>query len=229
VVRRVFSWAVSEDLVALSPCVGLRTPTPEKPRDRVYSTEEIAAIWAAVPGTEIEELVPFVFYTGVRSEEARSARWSEIDLQSRLWTIPGERSKNAESHPLPLSMGVLRVLRRLGRGAEGVFLFPAPTREGFMDHPQKAILRVREASGVADFRLHDVRRTVATRLSQMGTLDAVVEAVLGHTRPKLKRTYNRYQPIREMRVALDAWSSALDRIVRGKSVRTARSARDLPA
>lgn len=207
---------MSEDLVVVSPCVGLRTPTPEKPRDRVYSTEEIAAIWTAVAGTEIEGLVPFVFCTGVRSEEARSARWSEIDLQSRLWTIPGERSKNAESHPLPLSIGALRVLRRLTRGSDGVFLFPAPTREGFMDHPQKAILRVRETSGVADFRLHDIRRTVATRLSQMGTLDAVVEAVLGHTPPKLKRTYNRYQPIKEMRVALEAWSSALDRIARGK-------------
>jgi hypothetical protein len=63
----------------------------------------------------------------------------------------------------------------------------------------------------------------------MGTLDAVVEAVLGHTPAKLKRTYNRYQPIKEMRVALDAWSSALDRIVKGKLVRTARSARDLQA
>jgi integrase len=228
VVRRVFSWAVGEDLLQVSPCVGLKTPTPERPRDRVYSTDEIRAIWTAVSGTELELFVPFVFYTGARSEEARSAKWSDVDLHSRLWTIPGERSKNAESHPLPLSVGALRVLRRLPK-AEGVYLFPAPTREGFMDHPQKTIVQVRERSAVADFRLHDVRRTVATRLSQMGTLDAVVEAVLGHTPPKLKRTYNRYQPIKEMRVALDAWSAALDRIVGSKPGRTAQASRDLQA
>jgi integrase len=50
---------------------------------------------------------------------------------------------------------------------------------------------VRKTSKVPDFRLHDVRRTVATRLAELGTLDAIVEAVLGHTPAKLKRTYNR--------------------------------------
>jgi integrase len=64
-----------------------------------------------------------------------------------------------------------------------------------MDHPQKAIVRIRVSSKVADFRLHDVRRTVATRLAQLSTLDAILEAALGHTPPKLKRTYNCYQPV----------------------------------
>jgi integrase len=90
-----------------------------------------------------------------------------------------------------------------------------------MDHPQKAIVRIRVRSKVADFRLHDLRRTVATRLAQLSTLDAIVEAALGHTPPKLKRTYNCYQPVREMRSALQAWSVQLERIVAGQAAAAA--------
>jgi integrase len=221
-IRRVFSWAIGEDLLVASPCAGLKMPAKEQPRDRVYSNEEIRAIFAAVPGTELEHLVSLIFFTGVRSEEARSARWSELDLESKLWTIPREKSKNRESHPVPLSEGALRVVEGLKRAVGNEFLFLAPTKTGFMDHPQKAIVRVRESSKVADFRLHDVRRTVATRLAQLGALDAIVEAVLGHTPPKLKRTYNRYQPVREMRSALQAWSAHLERIVAGQAAAAAR-------
>lgn len=216
-IRRVFSWAVGEDLLTLSPCVGLKMPTKEHPRDRIYSNDEIRAIFSAVADTELAQLVPLIFFTGVRSEEARSARWSELDLESKLWTIPSEKSKNHKSHPVPLSDGALRVLGKIQRGAKNDHLFPALTKTGFMDHPQKAIVLVRKTSNVADFRLHDVRRTVATRLAELGTLDAIVEAVLGHTATKLKRTYNRYQPVREMRSALQAWSTGLERIVEGRA------------
>jgi hypothetical protein len=60
---------------------------------------------------------------------------------------------------------------------------------------------------------------VATGLASQGTPDYVVDAVLGHTPQKLKRTYNRYQPVREMRVWLAVWSSELERIVAGKAAR----------
>jgi integrase len=211
VVRRVFNWALSEDLVSSTPCAGLLKPSPERRRDRVYSADEMRSIIAAIAGTELADLVPLILYTGVRSGEARGASWSEIDLQARLWIISESRSQNAEPHPVPLSEGAMRVLRRRRVMSAGPWVFPAETREGYMDEPNWTIKRCKRVEGFPqDFRLHDLRRTVATRIAALGTLDPIVEAVLGHTPPGLKRTYNRYQPIREMRVALDAWSTELD-------------------
>jgi integrase len=74
--------------------------------------------------------------------------------------------------------------------------------------------RIVQRSGVA-LRLHDVRRTVRTRLAEMGVSENVAEAVLGHTPPRLVRTYNRHEPVPEMRAALEAWSARLDAIVDG--------------
>jgi integrase len=235
VLRRVYSWAIAEELVATSPCIGLGGKrrqrrvllAEEKPRDRVYTTDEIRAILAAVPGTQIEDLVALIFHTATRSEETRAARWSEIDLDARLWTIPGERSKNGKAHPVPLSSGAMRVLERIRAEHPTGFLFPAASRSGYMDKPNKSTSELRATvadggSGVADFRLHDVRRTVATRLAEMGTSDAIVEWILGHAMPQLRQTYNLYTPVREMRTTLEAWSAELARIVAGSDRRIAQ-------
>jgi integrase len=78
--------------------------------------------------------------------------------------------------------------------------------------------RITWRSGVT-FRFHDIRRTVATRLASLGAPDYIVDAVLGHTPQRLRRTYNRYQPVQETRTALTAWSAELERIVAGQTGR----------
>ena len=218
VVRRVFTWSVSKDLVDASPCVGLDVVQPEKRRERVYSSDELRSILGNVAGTELEYLVPLIVATGCRSGEARSARWSEIDWTAKVWTVPGEKAKNGESHPIPLSPRALAALAScVFSYAPSEWVFPAPTREGYLDKPNKHVVKVRQRSGVADFRLHDLRRTTATGLAALGTLDTIVEHVLGHAQPGLKATYNRYQPLREMRTALDSWSRHVDAIVSGEA------------
>jgi hypothetical protein len=66
-----------------------------------------------------------------------------------------------------------------------------------------------------DFRLHDVSRTVATRLAEMGTHVPIIEAILGHRPPRLVRTYQVHAPVGEMRAALERWSVELNRIIIG--------------
>lgn len=78
-----------------------------------------------------------------------------------------------------------------------------------------------------DFRLHDVRRTVATRLAEMGTHVPIIEAILGHRPPRLVRTYQVHAPVREMRAALERWSAELDRIITGLRLVRAGSSPDL--
>jgi integrase len=162
-----------------------------------------------------------LFFTATRNEETRSAEWRDVDLSSKLWTIPAAKSKTGEAHRVPLSSGALAVLADL-RGTDARFLFPAPTKTGFMDAPQKAMALIRRKSGIDDFRIHDVRRTVRQRLADMDVSAHVGEAILGHLPPKIVRTYTpQWEPVREMAAALEAWSAELHRILRNEGRRGA--------
>lgn len=218
-VRRVFSWALERDLIPASPCAGIRAFSKERERDRVYTNDEIRAILAAAPGTRLEHLIPLVFHTATRSQEARSATWSAIDFERALWAIPSEQAKGAKGNPIPLSTGALDALRAIPR-SDSPYLFPQG--DAHVQHDQDSIEAVRAASGVQDFRLHDVRRTVATRLAAMGTLPDVIELILGHALPKLQRTYQTHSYEREKRAALQAWSDELKRLTARPGGRTGR-------
>jgi integrase len=114
-----------------------------------------------------------------------------------------------------LSRPCLWLLEGLSR--DGEYLFPAPTREGFMDPPQKAVVFVRETSGIADFRLHDIRRTVRTRLPGLGVSPDTAERVLGHALQGMRRVYDQHDYLPETRPALEAWGEELDRIHQSKA------------
>ncbi len=218
-VRRVFSWAVERDLVAASPCVGLRKPGGEHPRDRVLSSAEIRAVWGALDQGLFGEVVRLLFYTAARPREILRARWVEIDREDRIWRLPASRMKNREPHVVPLSTGMMTVLDRLRTAhPEAEYLIPSPTREGPWVATAMPTARLRERAGV-EFQLRDIRRTVRTRLREMGTSQDVSEAILSHARPRLIRTYDRYEPVPEMRAALEAWSARLEAILSGTTER----------
>lgn len=133
-----------------------------------------------------------------------------MDLERRVWTIPDV--KQGGKHVLPLSMGAMRVLAGIKR-AESPYVFPAPTRAGYVDHPQKAVLKVRERSGVSDFRLHTLRTTVRTRLSELGVAPDVGERILGHTMGKIRSVYDKHDYVPQMRAALEAWARTVTALV----------------
>jgi integrase len=147
--------------------------------------------------------------TATRSEEARSARWSDMDLERKLWVIPD--TKEGQAHAVPLSDGAMRLLASLPRVSD--YVFPAGTAAGYMDHPQKAVLAVRARGGVTDFRLHDIHRTVRTRLAELGVTPDVAERVLGHVIAGIRRVYDRYDYVPQMRAALDLWGAEFERIL----------------
>lgn len=219
-VRRVFSWGVEKDLIAASPCVGLKKPGGEKPRDRVLSSEEIRFVWAALDAEGLfGEAVRLLFFTAARPKEVLCARWNEVDVEDRIWRIPSARMKNREPHVVPLSEGAMTLLARVrAEVGDAEFVFPSPAHRGPLVAIAKPVARIRKQSGV-EFQLRDVRRTVRTRLREMGAPQDVSEAILSHSRPRLIRTYDRYQPVPEMRAALDAWSVRLEAIVAGPGTR----------
>jgi integrase len=220
VVRRVFNWAVEEDILPASPCIGLKKPGVEEARDRVLSTEEIARVWPVLENVgPIGHAMRLLFYTGARRGEVLSMRWDELDLAEGLWRVPLARTKNKQPHVVPLSRPALAVLERFEGRSDWVFA--SPTRRGPIWSPQKAAERIRAKSRV-DFRIHDIRRTVATSLAAAGTPSAVVSAILGHSPPGpvASQIYNRYSPIAEMRGALDGWARRLEQIATGERAKS---------
>jgi integrase len=224
---KLFTWAVSKDLLLASPCVGVEKPSAEHIRDRTYSSEELRAIFAAVRGTDLEHLLSFIGYTAARDSEARSARWPDIDLEEKTWTI--RETKQGRAHVLPLSSGALRLLAGIERTGSR-FVFPAATRAGYMDRPNDLVFKAgaikagllrnegteEKANYVGDnLRLHDLRRTVRTRLSSLGVTPDIAERVLGHAIKGVRRNYDFYDYVNEKRAALEAWCAALDRILAG--------------
>jgi integrase len=115
----------------------------------------------------------------------------------------------------PLSTGAMKILAAVKR-SESQYLFPASTRAGYVDHPQKAILGVRERSGVSDFRLHTLRTTVRTRLSELGIAPDVGERVLGHSMGKIRSVYDKHDYLPQMRTAMETWARTLVAIMRGE-------------
>jgi integrase len=212
-VSRLFNWAASKDLVPSNPCAGL-TQTAEAARERVYRVEELRRIVAASQGGPLEHLVSLLLLTAARAGEWRQARWEDLDLDVAEWTVRATDQKGG-TRVLPLPRAALAVLRAIGPRPEG-YILPAATRSGHAEHAQSQIVALREAAGVEDFRLHDLRRTVATRLAAAGTRREVVETILGHSMGKVESIYNRHGYLPEMRAALEAWSAELERLLSGR-------------
>jgi hypothetical protein len=182
---------------------------------------------------ELEDYLPLLLHTATRSEETRSMKLSDIDLERAVWTIPPEASKTGEitgePHIVPLSAGALHVLSR--RRAQKVaplspYVFPAPSG-GYMGNPSRGIATVRKRSGVADFRLHDVRRTVSQRIAEEFG-EGISHSILGHARQRLGRIYIPNRPLKEQREGLEWWSAELGRLLEATSSQAATLGRTSP-
>ena len=147
------------------------------------------------------------------------ARWSEFDLTAKRWTIPAARMKADVPHVVPLSDAAVDVLQSLPRFRRGDYLFSTTFGETPVNGFSKAKLRLdrlmaAELGAVpSPFVLHDVRRSVRTRLSALPISTDVAELVIAHARPGLRRVYDLYSFENEKRDCLGMWASRLRSIV----------------
>jgi integrase len=235
--RRVCNWAIGRGIIEASPCDRVKAPFIEQTRDRVLSDDEIRLAWQAFEsaGWPFGNIAQLLLLTGARRDEVGQMTWGEVDLAAKTWTITKERSKNGQSHELPISDAAMRIIESLPHVGDGKGLIfttngktPASGYSRAKLNFDKAILQgMREASSYPDgitpperWTLHDLRRTAASGMAGLGIAPHVVEAVLNHKSGTIKgvaAVYNRYNYSAEKRAALEAWARALDAIVTGKS------------
>ncbi len=99
-IRKIYRWGIGQDIVAETPCFGLQAPGVEKSRNRVLSNDEIKKVWKAFEANSSDstEVYKLRLLTAQRGGEVMGMRWDEVDLKTRWWTIPAERSKNKLPH-----------------------------------------------------------------------------------------------------------------------------------
>lgn len=105
VIRKLFNWAISRDLVENNPCLQVKAPAKENERDRVLDNNEIRALWKAfdILTPEMRAIFQIRFVTAQRGAEVSSMIWSDINWEEGWWTIPARIAKNGLSHRVPLT------------------------------------------------------------------------------------------------------------------------------
>jgi integrase len=225
--RRMFAWACERDLLEASPCYGVRAPSQEVSRDRVLSDDELRLVMRAANALEAPfgPFVKILALTLQRRSEVAGMRWGEIDWAQALWTLPASRAKNASEHLVPLPAGAMDILDAMksARFAGSDFVFTGTGRSpisGFSKAKRQldALIAADNGGPIAPWRLHDLRRTGASKMPRLGVALPVVEKILNHTSGSFAGVvgvYQRHSFADEKRQALETWAAFLDRLCGG--------------
>jgi integrase len=215
-IRRIFAWHATRDDEFLSPVVrGMgRQNVAEHRRSRILDDDEIRAIWAATATDEpFPALVRLALLTSARRGELAGLR-RDSEVKDGVWLLPASRSKTKTEVPRPLSKAALALIDARPRvpGCPYVFTANGVTPIASFSGPKE---KLDAESGVANWRLHDLRRTARSLLSRAGINSDIAERCLGHALPGIRATYDRHRYIEEMSFAFEALAALIDRIVSG--------------
>jgi integrase len=220
-----FTWTRSEGLLEINPVAGTGKAEEGGSRERVLSDAELAEVWVALGKDQFGDIVRLLILTGQRREEIGGLRWSEIDFEGCRIILPPQRTKNNREHAIPLAPAARAIVERQprrkdGDGAPRDLIF-GRGRGGFSawsdckENLNQRLLVARleadlKAKPMADWRLHDLRRTVATVMAdRLGVFPHIIEAVLNHVsghHAGVAGVYNRARYEDEMRAALIKWA-----------------------
>jgi integrase len=211
-----------DEIRRLWQCLDRQPTTAERPapgRKRANGTDDSPLCPLNAAQTAILKLR---LLTAQRGGEVARMRWIDVDLESGWWTIPAEHAKNKKAHRVPLVGKALELVKAQvssdeneGDEEQSLFVF-SDGETGAHDRAKKAPGLLVEVTGI-DFRGHDLRRTAATRMAAAGVPPSDVAKVLNHSEggPRATHVYNRYEPDREKRIALETWDRVLSAILAG--------------
>lgn len=206
VVRQIFNYAISEDLVLINPAMGFPRFGEQAPRSRIWSDEELAALWDYLDGPTklfddtgkvihisepVRIAIKLLILLGQRRAEVIGMERAELDLKTRTWLVRAHRMKGGRAHLVPLTDEAVALIERAmlladeGRQAPSAYVFTTTRKE---DKPIKpasvthAMGRLRVGLGIEGLTVHDLRRTVSTNLTseRCGVAPFIRSKVLGH-------------------------------------------------
>lgn len=153
----------------------------------------------------------FTMLTAARSGEILSAKWSEIDLKAKVWSIPADKMKAGEAHSVPLSDAALEILERVAsmRSNNGDYVFPGRSGKPLGKSSLGVAL---ERAGGGAYTVHGMRSAfrdwAAEKMPQVP--GDVAEAALAHkVRNKTEAAYRRTKFLEQRRELMSAWGEFL--------------------
>jgi integrase len=208
----LFSWAVEAGLLESNPVIGSFRPSDTPSRDRVLSNAELVAIWRSVEGmSDYATVIRLLMLTATRREEVARMAWSEFGDDGSTWTLPAERSKNGRAHTLPITSLMQGVIDDIPRRFGSVYLFRKRGFTGWITGKRALDARL----DLPAWRVHDVRRSVASGMGDLGIAPHVIEQILNHSRRGVAGIYNKSPYEREVRAAMVLWSDHVASLITG--------------
>jgi integrase len=218
--RKFFNWCRERGMIKVSPFDHVRPPVPEVKRDRVHTIPELALILRATDqmGYPFGPFIKIAILLGQRREEIAGMRWSELDAELTLWTLPAARAKNGVLHQVPLAPWPRSILANLPRIAGSDFVFTSTGKASISGYSKckarldAAITSLNDGVPIPPWRLHDLRRSMASHMAKLGVQLPVVEKLLNHvsgTFGGVAGIYQRHDFADEKRQALELWSQHL--------------------
>jgi integrase len=215
----LYTWCMQEGLVNTNPIIGTRKPPENKSRDRVLDDSELAAVWKACGDDDFGRIIRLMILTACRREEIGGMAWSEFAPNASSWTLPAERSKNGRPLTLPMMPMMRTIVESVPKLATRDQLFGEDSLKGFTSWAfHKRTIDRHLAGQGRPWKLHDLRRSVATKMADIGIAPHVIEAVLNHHgghRAGVAGVYNRSPYEREVRNALGLWEDHIRALVAG--------------
>ncbi|MBC9009283.1 MULTISPECIES: site-specific integrase [Acetobacter] len=228
-VRPVLKWASRRGLMAHGIAEMLQQPEGANlRRQRVLSDSELAAIWKQldIMGA-YGPAFRWLLWTACRRSEMTRAQWQDIDLETGTWSIPAANAKNGKAHIVPLPRQAIKMLAKMQTNCQPTdLIFPNKAGKPLdnWDRATKHLMTVSETTG---WHRHDLRRTCATMLGDLGIMPHIIERVLAHTLSiggdgsrlsPVAATYNHSSYQAEHGAALQALADRLDAIAYGNVV-----------
>jgi integrase len=231
--RQMFRHGLARGIVETDPTLGLskkQAGGKETPADRNLSWEEIEELKDKLKQAGLHQryqaAILFLLATGARVGELTHAKWDDIDQNENTWTIPATNSKNGRAHLVQISEFALAQLATLRETKSGPYLLPGREPDSHISEKtlSKAIRdRIRTESlhnrtsktGAllltgGEWSPHDLRRTMASRMGDLGIAPHVIERCLNHVQQGIIGVYQRQEYLAERKAAYDTWGAKLE-------------------
>jgi integrase len=183
-------------------------------RERFLEKDELQKFFKALDAgnQDFADFIRLSFFTGARRGNVLAMCWDDLNLDGARWRISGEMMKNGEPLTVPLVEEAVEILRRrAAKKGESSWVFPGDDASGHMGPPRKEWAALLKRAGLADLRLHDLRRSLGSWMSNTGAATVMTMKALGHKSIKAALIYQQLEsaPVRDaMQRAVSAISQA---------------------
>ncbi|RTL44470.1 MAG: DUF4102 domain-containing protein [Candidatus Melainabacteria bacterium] len=195
--RAALNWNIRNGVIETNPWSGVKQ-NKIQPRERFLMPNEMNAFFAALKQEDetFQDYVLISLYTGARRTNVLEMRWEDINFQLAVWRIP--KTKNKESHYVPLTSSAMDLLRRRWEARTNIWVFPGKKPGSHLVEPMKAWRRMLKKAGITDLRLHDLRRTLGSYMAMSNQNIKIISQALGHKSMASTEIYTKlmHDPVR---------------------------------